>query len=280
MVTIAAMQARSRFSLALCLAAAALLGGCAGMDAQECRDTDWAYLGQLDAMDGRLDLSTRARRHFKACKDQGVQMDARAYQQGWLRGLQDFCTPKAARPMRKPASKFQLGYCPAPLEAAFLQGYAPARERYQDRQSVLELERRIEAKKKSCARRVTPRTVPDISPMSRKTCVICSWSWCSSGSSWHSRGRDAAGWRRDFQENIMCGSELHALPEGVQRVSRFAGCRSSACAADAGRRGAYRPGGSRSAQHSGRAGGQEHHLQAQERWRGRAGRDLGRQACR
>lgn len=147
-VTIAAMQARSRFSLALCLVAAALLGGCAGMDAQECRDTDWAYLGQLDAMDGRLDLSTRARRHFKACKDQGVQMDARAYQQGWLRGLQDFCTPESGKSYAEAGRKFQPGYCPAPLEAAFLQGYAPARDRYQDRQSVLELERRIEAKKK------------------------------------------------------------------------------------------------------------------------------------
>lgn len=147
-VTIAAMQARSRFSLALCLSAAALLAGCAGMDAQECKDTDWTYLGQLDAMDGKLDINTRAKRHFKTCKNNGVQMDVRAYQQGWLRGLRDFCTPGVGKAYAEAGNKYQYGYCPAQVEGAFLQGYGPVRERYEARQAVAELERRIDAKKK------------------------------------------------------------------------------------------------------------------------------------
>lgn len=146
--TITPMQARSRFSLALYLSAVALLAGCAGMDAQECKDTDWAYLGQLDAMDGKLDIGTRVKRHFRTCKDQGVQMDARAYQQGWVRGLRDFCTPQSGRAYAEAGYRFQSGYCPAQLEAAFLEGYGPARDRYEAQQFVAELERRIEAKKK------------------------------------------------------------------------------------------------------------------------------------
>ena len=79
----------------LTLSLGLLLSACAGMDAQECKDTDWAYLGQLDAMDGKLDINTRGKRHFRTCKDNGVQMDARAYQQGWMRGLRDFCTAES-----------------------------------------------------------------------------------------------------------------------------------------------------------------------------------------
>ena len=147
-VTIAAMQARSRFSLALCLAAAALLGGCAGMDAQECRDTDWAYLGQLDAMDGKQDITTRAKRHFRTCKDNGVQMDVRAYQQGWQQGLRGFCTAESGKAFAETGRKYQYGYCPAQVESAFLQGYGPVRERLDMQEEMAQLQRRIDMKKK------------------------------------------------------------------------------------------------------------------------------------
>ena len=145
-VTITPMQARFRFSLALCVAL--VLSGCSTMDAQECKDTDWAYLGQLDAMDGKQDINTRAKRHFRACKDQGVQMDARAYQQGWMRGLRDFCTSQSGKAYAEAGNKYQYGYCPAQVEGAFLQGYSPAREIIEAKEHARELERRISAKKK------------------------------------------------------------------------------------------------------------------------------------
>ena len=145
-VTITPMQARFRFSLALCFAV--VLSGCSTMDAQECKDTDWAYLGQLDAMDGKQDINTRAKRHFRTCKDQGVQMDPRAYQQGWMRGLRDFCTPQSGKAYAEAGNKYSYGYCPAQLEGAFLQGYSPAREIIEAKEHASELERRISAKKK------------------------------------------------------------------------------------------------------------------------------------
>ena len=145
-VTITPMQARFRFSLALCFAV--VLSGCSTMDAQECKETDWAYLGQLDAMDGKQDINTRAKRHFRICKDQGVQMDARAYQQGWMCGLRDFCTPQSGKAYAEAGNKYQYGYCPAQVEGAFLQGYSPAREIIEAKEHASELERRISAKKK------------------------------------------------------------------------------------------------------------------------------------
>ena len=145
-VTITPMQARVRFSLALCVAL--VLSGCSTMDAQECKDTDWAYLGQLDAMDGKQDINTRAKRHFRTCKDKGVQMDTRSYQQGWMRGLRDFCTPQSGKVYAEAGNKYQYGYCPAQVEGAFLQGYSPAREIIEAKEHASELERRISAKKK------------------------------------------------------------------------------------------------------------------------------------
>ena len=130
------------------LTAAALLTGCAGMDAQECKDTDWAYLGQLDAMDGKQDINTRGKRHFRNCKDNGVQMDARAYQQGWLRGLRDFCTAESGKAFGEAGRKYQYGYCPAQLEPAFMQGYGPVRDRREVQEEMQQLERRIDLKKR------------------------------------------------------------------------------------------------------------------------------------
>nr|WP_261794483.1 DUF2799 domain-containing protein [Comamonas testosteroni] len=140
---------QQRFSrLALTLACSALLGACAGMDAQECKDTDWAYLGQLDAMDGKLDITTRAKRHFNTCKDNGVKMDVRAYQQGWMRGLKDFCTPESGKAFGEAGRKYQYGYCPAQVEPAFMQGYGPVRDRIEVQEEMAQLERRIDMKKK------------------------------------------------------------------------------------------------------------------------------------
>ena len=132
----------------LTLSCGLLLSACAGMDAQECKDTDWAYLGQLDAMDGKQDINTRAKRHFRSCKDQGVPMDVRAYQQGWLRGLKDFCTPESGKAYGEAGRKYQYGYCPAQLEPAFMQGYGPVRDRRELQEEMQQLERRIDMKKK------------------------------------------------------------------------------------------------------------------------------------
>ena len=132
----------------LTLSLGLLLSACAGMDAQECKDTDWAYLGQLDAMDGKLDINTRGKRHFRTCKDNGVQMDARAYQQGWMRGLRDFCTAESGKAFGEAGRKDQYGYCPAQLEPAFMQGYGPVRDRREVQEEMQQLERRIDMKKK------------------------------------------------------------------------------------------------------------------------------------
>ena len=132
----------------LTLSLGLLLSACAGMDAQECKDTDWAYLGQLDAMDGKLDINTRGKRHFRTCKDNGVQMDARAYQQGWMRGLRDFCTAESGKAFGEAGRKYQYGYCPAQLEPAFMQGYGPVHDRREVKEEMQQLERRIDMKKK------------------------------------------------------------------------------------------------------------------------------------
>lgn len=118
------------------------------MSAQECGDTDWEYLGKLDALDGKKDLSRMAKSHHRACKEQGVQVDLRAYQFGWMQGLKEFCTPESGKAFAEKGGRFQPGYCPPQLEGNFLNGYTPARDLLDARQSVLDLQKKIEEKER------------------------------------------------------------------------------------------------------------------------------------
>ena len=129
------------------------LSGCAtSMSAEECKATDWEYMGGLDAMDGEKDLRTRAQSHAKSCGKQGVAMDGRAYQRGWMLGLKEFCTPQNGKAYAEKGLRFQPGYCPPQLEAAFLDGYSPARDRYVARQDYAALQKKIDDKKSELRR--------------------------------------------------------------------------------------------------------------------------------
>ena len=172
----------SRIYLALTLSSVALLSACAGMDAQECRDTDWAYLGQLDAMDGKQDITTRAKRHFRTCKENGVQMDVPAYQQGWLRGLKDFCTPESGKAFAEAGRKFQTAIARPSWKRPFARLF-PARERYEMKSPLPSLSGAFPPRRRSFARHATPRTAAAILPMCKRTCAICSRSCSSCGSS-------------------------------------------------------------------------------------------------
>ena len=139
----------SRFSRGLLyVSVLALLSACSTMSAEECQVTDWEYLGGLDVMDGKKDLTSRAKSHARACSKQGVAMDTRAYQRGWMLGLKEFCTPQNGKAYAEKGARFQPGYCPPQLEGAFLDGYSPARDRYTAQQDLVALQKKIEEKKR------------------------------------------------------------------------------------------------------------------------------------
>ena len=102
----------SRFSRGLLgVSVLALLSACSTMSAEECQVTDWEYLGGRDARDGNKDLTSRAKSHARACSKQGVAMDTRAYQRGWMLGLKEFCTPQNGKAYAEKGARFHPVSC-------------------------------------------------------------------------------------------------------------------------------------------------------------------------
>ena len=64
-----------------------LLAGCAGLDAESCRNADWYRVGFRDAMYGlqRQDFS-----YDSQCAAHGATVDDAFYAQGWREGRYEF----------------------------------------------------------------------------------------------------------------------------------------------------------------------------------------------
>lgn len=121
------------------------LTGCAVMDKDDCLSANWYDLGRIDALRG----SYRAEDRAKACAEHQVFLDSRMYDQGVQEGLRSFCTLQSGRLHGQNGGSYQRGFCPAHTESAFLAGYLPAREHYQWKQRVEQLQKQMEAKNKS-----------------------------------------------------------------------------------------------------------------------------------
>lgn len=67
-----------------------ILGGCATMTPQECRQANWEEVGFNDAGAGHE--ITRSADHREACAEAGVTVDFKAYREGYALGLPYYCT--------------------------------------------------------------------------------------------------------------------------------------------------------------------------------------------
>jgi hypothetical protein len=110
------------------------LGGCAGMDAEECRTADWRAIGYEDGVQGRGAASFGT--HRKACAGHGVTADLDAYLGGRGEGLVHFCRPQNGYALGVQGNPY-AGVCPIALEAAFLAAHTEGYGLYQ-RQAALE----------------------------------------------------------------------------------------------------------------------------------------------
>ena len=107
-----------RVPLTILLAA---LGGCAGMDADECRTADWRAIGYEDGVQGRSAAYFGTRR--KACAEHGMQADFDAYLAGRAQGVEHFCRPQNGYQLGLQGQS-DPGVCPVMFEAAFVEAHA------------------------------------------------------------------------------------------------------------------------------------------------------------
>jgi len=64
-----------------------LLAGCAGLDAESCRNADWYGVGFRDAMYG---LQRQDFTYDSQCAAHGATVDEARYAQGWREGKYEF----------------------------------------------------------------------------------------------------------------------------------------------------------------------------------------------
>ena len=126
-----------RMPLTILLAA---LGGCAGMDADECRIADWRAIGYEDGVEGRSAAYFGTRR--KACAEHGVRADFDAWLAGRAEGLAHFCRPQNGYQLGV-QGRPDPGVCPVMLEAAFVTAHAAGYGLYERAATLDQLRREL-----------------------------------------------------------------------------------------------------------------------------------------
>jgi hypothetical protein len=111
----------------------AVLGGCAAMNQQECRVSDWHTVGFEDGAKGTN--VTRMADYRKACAKYGVSPDLDSYRGGYALGLQTYCQESNGFRIGSGGGRYE-GICPTELEGRYLQGYRPGRQLFELRAGV------------------------------------------------------------------------------------------------------------------------------------------------
>jgi len=124
-----------------CLFALAITG-CSSMSEKQCRSVDWGQRGERDAYDGQA--RERIASYQDACGEHGIEADVTAYNAGYAKGLQLFCTPQRGYAVGK-AGRTYRGTCPPHNEPAFLAGYDVGKALQGEQRRVSDLERQIRA---------------------------------------------------------------------------------------------------------------------------------------
>ena len=102
-----------------------IICGCAAMNESECRNADWQLIGFEDGSRGKAVSYIGQRR--KACAEFNVVPDSERYEQGYAKGIQQYCTAAKGFRLGKSGGEYK-GVCPAEYEGDFLSGYHLGRD--------------------------------------------------------------------------------------------------------------------------------------------------------
>ena len=122
-----------------------LLGGCASMSEKQCRSVDWRERGERDAYDGQS--RERIASYQDACSEFGIRPDVAAYNAGYAKGLEHYCTPQRGYAVGKSGGSYRRT-CPPQTEPAFLSGYETGKSLYGEEHRVADIERQIRSTEK------------------------------------------------------------------------------------------------------------------------------------
>jgi hypothetical protein len=116
---------------------AAVLGGCAAMSEDECRQAhlqrNWHDVGLRDGMAGQA--ASLLDERVKSCAKVSVPVDTARYLTGREQGLQSYCRLEQAASLGL-AGQWYHGVCPAGMDSEFRRRFALGRQVYEARQSL------------------------------------------------------------------------------------------------------------------------------------------------
>ena len=128
--------------MALMSALVLLLGGCASLSEEECITGDWYGIGQDDGIAGRS--IERIAEHRQACGKHRIAIDAREYQDGYDRGLVEFCAPERAFVFGVNGGRTEA-ICPSDMAIDFTSAYGDGRRLYVMESRLRDLRNELES---------------------------------------------------------------------------------------------------------------------------------------
>lgn len=109
-----------------------LVMGCSTYSKKECVSMDWANQGYIAAYDGQT-RSMMLDHFIKKCgAEHGVQPNPIAFDEGYKKGLENFCTSRRGQEAGESGILYQ-NTCPEEQESDFVKTYVPARLQYMER---------------------------------------------------------------------------------------------------------------------------------------------------
>lgn len=125
--------------------------GCA-MSKKACTKKNWNKQGYSDGILGKP--STDILDAQKVCAEKDVQIPLTDYKEGWVRGVEKYCSTENAYKLGVAGNKTKVKNCPVEFQPAFNESYKKGEAFTQKQKKIAELEKRAAKQAKDYSKEI------------------------------------------------------------------------------------------------------------------------------